>query len=133
MPHERLHGEGRRDDARVQGFAKERVRLVQHPGGAEGVEEPRDQRGLLPEGRAEATRGGARGGERAEDGARLSPQLHFILANPVAKVARKAKEAERAGKRVKAVEALPAIDCPHALRCRKGLKELAHMAVNRIK
>ena len=75
VPHERLHGEGRRDDARVQGFAKERVRLVQHPGGAEGVEEPRDQRGLLPEGRAEATRGGARGGERAEDGARFSPQL----------------------------------------------------------
>ena len=34
---------------------------------------------------------------------------------------------------VKAVEALPSIDCPHALRCRKGLKELAHMAVNRIK
>ena len=75
VPHERLHGEGRRDDARVQGLAKERVRLVQHPGGAEGVEEPRDQRGLLPEGRAEATRGGARGGERAEDGARFSPQL----------------------------------------------------------
>ena len=34
---------------------------------------------------------------------------------------------------VKAVEALPSIDSPHALRCRKGLKELAHMAVNRIK
>ena len=75
VPHERLHGEGRRDDARVQRFAKERVRLVQHPGGAEGVEEPRDQRGLLPEGRAKATGGGARSGERAEDGARFSPQL----------------------------------------------------------
>jgi len=34
---------------------------------------------------------------------------------------------------VRAIESLPPIDCPHAMRCRKGLKELAYMAVNRIK
>lgn len=34
---------------------------------------------------------------------------------------------------VEAIEALPPIDCPRANRCRKGLKELAHMAVNRFK
>ena len=45
----------------------------------------------------------------------------------------KALAREHSALAVKAVEALPAIDCPHALRCRKGLKELAHMAVNRIK
>ena len=48
-------------------------------------------------------------------------------------MARTATEVTTAFATVKAVEALPAIDCPHALRCRKGLKELAHMAVNRIK
>jgi geranyl diphosphate synthase len=34
---------------------------------------------------------------------------------------------------VEAIDALPPIACPHARRCRRGLKELAHMAVNRIK
>ena len=40
---------------------------------------------------------------------------------------------EHSAEAVRAIDALPPIDCPHALRCRKGLKELAHMAVDRIK
>ena len=40
---------------------------------------------------------------------------------------------EHSAEAVRAIDALPPIDCPHALRCRRGLKELAHMAVDRIK
>lgn len=40
---------------------------------------------------------------------------------------------EHSAEAVRAIESLPPIDCPHAMRCRKGLKELAYMAVNRIK
>ena len=45
----------------------------------------------------------------------------------------KALAREHSAEAVKAIEALPPIECPHAQRCRRGLKELAHMAVNRIK
>ena len=45
----------------------------------------------------------------------------------------KAMAREHSAEAVKAIDSLPPIDCPHALRCRKGLKELAYMAVNRIK
>ena len=45
----------------------------------------------------------------------------------------KALAREHAAEAAKAVENLPPIECPHAVRCRRGLVELARMAVDRIK
>ena len=75
VPHERLHRDRRRDDVRVERLAEQGVRLVEHPGGAQRVEEPRDEGGFVAQGGAQPSRGGSRGGERAEDGAGLPPEL----------------------------------------------------------
>ena len=75
VPHERLHRDRRRDDVRVERLAEQGVRLVEHPGGAQRVEEPRDEGGFVAQACAQPSRGGSRGGERAEDGAGLPPEL----------------------------------------------------------
>ena len=75
VPHERLHRDRRRDDLRVERLAEQGVRLVEHPGGAQRVEEPRDEGGFVAQGRAQPSRGGSRGQECAEDGAGLPPEL----------------------------------------------------------
>ena len=69
--------------------------------------------------------------EAAEEAALGAHDADDNLGDAKARLA--ARNAKRAAEAAKAVENLPPIECPHAVRCRRGLVELARMAVDRIK
>ena len=86
VPHERLHRDRRRDDVRVERLAEQGVRLVEHPGGAQRVEEPRDEGGFVAQACAQPSRGGSRGGERARRMALASRRSSVAVVGPAAGV-----------------------------------------------